>query len=74
MAGAAMLSSWRLREQMLDCAMRADGGGNVVARGGAVDDATRGGGRATRSVVVATEDDKDGWDLPPLPARQRRMA
>ena len=45
MAGAAMLSGWRLREQMLD-------------------GATRGGGRATRSIVVATEDDDDGWDLP----------
>ena len=33
MAGAAMLSSWRLQEQMLDGAMRADGGENVVARG-----------------------------------------
>ena len=30
-----------------------------------MDDATRGGGRATRSVVVATEDDNYGWDLPP---------
>ena len=38
-----------------------------------MDDATRGGGRATRSVVVATEDDDDGWDLPPPPARRRRM-
>jgi hypothetical protein len=54
MAGAAMLSHWRLREQMLD-------------------GATRGGGRATRSVVVAMEDDNNGWDLPPLPARRRWM-
>jgi hypothetical protein len=38
-----------------------------------LDGATRGGGRATRSVIVATEDDDDGWDLPPLPARRRRM-
>ena len=38
-----------------------------------MDDATRGGGRATRSVVVATEDDDYGWDLPPPPARQGRM-
>ena len=53
MAGAAMLSRWRLREQMLD-------------------GTTRGGGRATRSVVVATEDNDDGWDLPPPPARQRQ--
>jgi hypothetical protein len=49
---AAMLSRWRLREQMLD-------------------GATRGGGRATRSVVVATEDDDNVWDLPPPPARWR---
>jgi hypothetical protein len=32
-----------------------------------------GGGRATRSVVVATKDDDDGWDLPPPPARPRWM-
>ncbi len=54
MAGAAMLSGWRLREQMLD-------------------GATRGGGQATRSVIFATEDNDDGWDLPPPPARRRRM-
>ena len=49
MAEVAMLSHWRLREQMLD-------------------GAARGGGWATRSVVVATENDGDGWDLPPPPA------
>jgi hypothetical protein len=27
----------------------------------------------TRSVVVATEDEDDGWDLPPPPARRRWM-
>jgi hypothetical protein len=54
MAGAAMLSRWRLRQQMLE-------------------GATRGGGRATRSVVVATEDDEDGWDLPSPPAQRRWM-
>ena len=34
-----------------------------------------GGGRATRSVFVATEDEDedDGWDLPPPPARRRWM-
>ena len=37
-----------------------------------LDGATRGGGRATR-IVVATEDNGDGWDLPPPPARRRRM-
>jgi hypothetical protein len=38
-----------------------------------LDGATRGGGRATRSVVVATEDNDDGWDLPPPPALRRWM-
>ncbi len=38
-----------------------------------LDGATRGGGRATRSVVVATEDDDDGFDLPPPPAQWQRM-
>ncbi len=51
---AAMLSRWRLREQMLD-------------------GVTRGGGRATQSVVVATEDNDDGWDLPPPPVQRRWM-
>ena len=47
----------------------------MLSHGGwVVDDATRGEGRATRSVVVATEDDEDGWDLPPPPARRQRMA
>ncbi len=32
-----------------------------------------GGGRATRSVAVATEDDDDGLDLPPPPARRQWM-
>ena len=49
MAGAAMLSQWRLQEQMLD-------------------GATRGGGRATRSVIVVTEDDDDGSDLAAVPS------
>jgi hypothetical protein len=51
---AAMLSRWRLQEQIFD-------------------GATRRGGRATRSVVITMEDDGDGWDLPPPPARRRWM-
>ena len=37
-----------------------------------LDGVTRGGGRATR-VVVAMEDNDNGWDLPPPLARLRRM-
>ena len=79
MAEVAMLSCWRLQEQIdeIGRGMEEDAvttaAGMSSCGGGAVDDATRGGGRATRSIVVATEDNDDGWDLPPLPARRRQM-
>ena len=74
----AMLLPWRLREQALDGALRAGGGGvNVVTmavamlsrRWRAVEDATRGGGWTIGGVVIVTEDDNDnGWDLSTHPA------
>ena len=66
---------WRLREQVLDGAMRADGKVEEHAVTMAAGMSSRGGGRwttrllggggwrKTRSVVVATEDNDDGWDL-----------
>ena len=70
-----MMLRWRLREQVLDGAMRADGKVEEHAVTMAAGMSSRGGGpwttrllggggwRTTRSVVVATEDNDDGWDL-----------
>jgi hypothetical protein len=71
---AGMSSSWRLREQVLDGAMRAgggrrgrgdNGGGNVVTWGlGSGRHDKRGGADIERRCCWYRDDNDNGWDLP----------